>query len=256
MFPTHVRTEGDGPAVVLIHGVGLDNTMWDLVADVLTPHFQVVRYDIVGHGETPPYQGELTFEILAQQLLDVLDAQRIPDAHLVGFSLGALIAQGFALRFPRRVRKLVLLNSAYVRSAEQREGIAARLAQVEGKGATSNVEASIERWFTKDYRDSRPQQIRLVEKRITSNDTAGFLAAYRLFARSDSLFAGQLQEISAPTLVITGENDVGSTPAMSRAIAEQIPRAQLQIFPGVKHMLPVENADKLSQQLIQFLDKD
>ena len=149
-----------------------------------------------------------------------------------------------------------MLNSAYERDAKQRAGIQSRLQQVVEHGVGSNVDASIVRWFSEDFRRRRPDQIRLVEERIRNNDRKGFLAAYRLFADSDAKFKGELGRITVPALVITGEDDVGSTPAMSRAIAAEIDGAELRVFAGVKHMLPVESAGKLADELIDFFTSD
>lgn len=253
---THTIVTGEGPPVVLVHGVGLDHAMWDLVAAGLSPYHRVVRYDVLGHGRTPAKNGSLGFDDLVGQLHDVLETQRIGATALVGFSLGALIAQAFTLAWSSKVSKLVLLNSAYVRTPEQQAGIRSRLKQVEQDDVAANIDASIKRWFTGKYRTEHPDQIKLVEDRIRNNDKNGFLAAYRLFVNSDDAFQGKLPGIGVPTLVITGRDDVGSTPQMSRAIARQIPDSRLEIFEDVKHMLPVENADKLSKKLLQFLGED
>jgi len=245
--------QGDGPAIVLIHGVGLDHTMWDLVAAGISNMFRVLRYDIVGHGRTQPVGDPLSFTDLTRQLEGVLETHGIQNTAVVGFSLGALIAQDFTLAHPGRVSKLVLLNSAYMRSSQQQAGILSRLNQVIEHGTSSNVEASIDRWFTAGFRGAHPEQISRVAETLNNNNEAGFLAAYRLFAGSDGTFENRLGEIRAPTLVITGECDVGSTPHMSRAIASQIHNSQVKIFPRVKHMLPVENADKLCTELLRFL---
>jgi len=111
------------------------------------------------------------------------------------------------------------------------------------------------RWFTDEFRCAHPEQIDRVAQRIKDNAPAGFIAAYRLFAESDDTFAHQLSEIRAPTLVITGEWDIGSTPEMSVAIASRIQGSELKIYPRVKHMLPVESADKLGADLLRFLNQ-
>ena len=242
--------------MLLIHGVGLDHTMWDPLVTALSGSFRLIRYDIVGHGQTPVYRDPLTFADLTAQLKEVLDDRDIGSVSLVGFSLGALIAQAFTLAHPDYINKLVLLNSAHTRTPEQQAGILSRLNQVVDHGASSNVKASIERWFTPEFRHAFPEQIRKVESRLERNNVAGFVPAYRLFAESDSVFASQLGNIRIPTMVITGELDVGSTPDMSRTIAAGISDSVLKIYPGVKHMLPVENAEKLSEDLCRFLQED
>lgn len=253
MFQSFSVLDGKGSPVVLIHGVGLDHTMWDLVVARLSTEFRVLRYDIVGHGLTPASADRLTYADFSGQLTDVLGAHGIDRIAVVGFSLGALIAQGFTLAHPERVTKLVLLNSACKRNPQQQAGIRSRLEGVIEHGVSSNVEASINRWFTDAYCRAHPEQIDRVAQRIKDNDPAGFIAAYRLFADSGDSFTPRLSEIRVPTLVITGECDVGSTADMSTAIASRIQGSELKIYPRVKHMLPVENADKLSTDLLRFL---
>ena len=248
--------EGEGLPVVLIHGVGLDHTMWDLVVARLSTELRVLRYDIVGHGQTPASAERLTFADLRGQLADVLGSHGVNRIAVVGFSLGALIAQDFTLAHPERVSKLVILNSAGKRNSQQQAGIMSRLEAVIEHGVCSNVEASINRWFTDEYCRAHPEQIDRVAQRIKDNNPAGFLAAYRLFAESGDTFTPRLSEIRVPALVITGECDIGSTPDMSMAIASRIQGSELKIYPRVKHMLPVENADKLSADLIQFLNPE
>ena len=255
-FNSYVTVHGEGPPVVLIHGVGLDLVMWEDVVHALANTFQVWRYDLIGHGHTPNFQGKLTFQELMKQLEDILTEHQIDSAAIVGFSLGALIAQAFTLTHQQKVRKLVLLNSVYLRNSEQQAAIQSRLNQVKKNGIASNIEASISRWFTERFRREHPEQIRIVEERLRQNDFKGFLAAYRLFAQSDAEFKDKLHQIKIPTLVITGSDDIGSTPEMSHAIASQIVDAEVKIFANVKHMLPVENADKLANVLIRFLSED
>jgi len=207
----------------------------------------------VGHGLTPALTDRLTYAAFTRQLADVLEAHGIERIAVVGFSLGALIAQDFTLAHPERVSKLVILNSASKRNPQQQAGIMSRLEAVIEHGVSSNVEASINRWFTDEFCRAHPEQVDRVAQRIQDNDPTGFLAAYRLFAESDETFTRRLSEIRAPTLVITGECDVGSTPDMSAAIASRIEGSELRIYPRVKHMLPVENADKLGAELRCFL---
>lgn len=256
VFESHVVIHGAGAPVVLIHGVGLDHAMWNPLATRIEDRFQVLRYDLIGHGRTAPRGERIGFEDLTAQLVEVLEESGLRSVHLVGFSLGALVAQAFTLDHGDRVRRLALLNSAFERTAAQQAAIRSRLRQVERHGVAANVDASIERWFSDGFRQRHPEQIRLVENRLRSNDAGGFLPAYRLFAESGSRFKDRLNQIRKPTLVITGEHDTGSTPAMSRAIAREIDGAELHVFPAVKHMLPVENADKLAVILTRFLEED
>lgn len=252
-FLTHHVTEGGGPWLVLIHGVGLDLHMWSRQAAALGEIRRVLRYDLIGHGETPPAGEPLTLGDFVSQLYQLLKRLGVERADFAGFSLGAMVAQAFALEHPAMLGKLVLVNGVYARSDEARAAVLARLRQVETVGIESTVEASLSRWFTEGFRSNHPGEIEKIEKRLRANAPEGFLPAYRLFADADAELAGRLAAIRAPTLVVTGEHDSGSTPEMARRMREDIPGAVLRVIPGMRHMLPVEAADELNVLLVDFL---
>ena len=252
-FDTHRVIEGRGPCVVLIHGVGLDHHMWSAQAVALRDEFTVLRYDVVGHGETPPRPGGMELRDLAAQLAALLDEEDIPRAHVVGFSLGALVAQAFALTHPQRLKRLVLISGVYDRDDTARASVLNRLQKAERDGNESIIEAALDRWFTDAYRDSNANDLRKIERRLRANTPEGFLPAYRLFAGADRELKDRLSAIEAPALVITGEHDSGSTPEMARRMSQAIPNAECRIIPGVRHMLPMEAADELNALLSTFL---
>jgi len=252
---THHVVEGSGPWVVLIHGVGLDLYMWSRQTVALQHRYRVLRYDLIGHGATPAAGEELLLSDLVTQLRDLLNMLGIERTAIVGFSLGALVAQAFTLAHAGMVEKLALLNAVHARSEEARANVCERLDQVQREGITSSIEASITRWFTENFRQQQPDEIEKIAQRLRNNDPDGFLSAYRMFAGEDHQLIGRLEEIRVPTLVITGEHDVGSTPEMAMRMSEEIPSAVLRIFKGVRHMLPVEAAAELNTLLNDFLSR-
>ncbi len=252
-FQSHRVVEGSGPWVVMIHGVGLDLEMWAQQAAALRGSHRLLRYDLLGHGQTPPFGQALLLQDFVEQLNALLDEYAIERADIVGFSMGAMVAQAFALAHPARVQKLILLNGVYARTRTQRQAVLERLAAVERDGVDATVAAAMERWFTDSFRGSQPQQVTEVQQRLMTNALEGFLPAYRMFANADDDLAGRLGEIQAPTLVITGADDVGSTPAMAERMQAEIPNAKLRVLPGVRHMLPMEAAEALNAMLADFL---
>lgn len=252
-FRTHSVMEGEGPCVLLIHGVGLDHRMWSPQAAALSRDFNVLRYDLLGHGLTPAFPGEISLDSLVGQLSALLEEHGVTRAHVVGFSLGSLIAQAFALARPECLMRLVLLSGVYDRSHSAREAVLERLKLAELSGPDSLVEGALDRWFTDGYRKSHQRDIAMIEQRLRHNSPQGFLPAYRLFARADEWLAGRLGKISAPTLVVTGEQDPGSTPDMAKRMSEAMPDADCRIIAGVRHMLPMEAAEELNVMLKTFL---
>ena len=248
---THFRIEGDGPAVVLVHGVGLDLAMWDAVAAELSDGHTVIRYDMLGHGHSAKPPGSLTLGAFANQLEDLAAYLKLGRFALVGFSRGAMVAQEYALAQPHRVIGVALLTGVHERGEAEREAVRARLEQATRDGPAAVVDAALDRWFSQSYRDANPTTVDAVRRRLEGNDRQSFLAAYRVFA--DSAPSRPVREISCPTLVATGENDRGSTPAMTETLAAEIPGAEAHVLPGLAHMAPVEGADIVAELLRTFL---
>jgi 3-oxoadipate enol-lactonase len=241
---------GSGDALVLIHGVGLSHAMWAAQVEALAESHRVITYDMLGHGGSSAPSPDATLGDFADQLLDLLDRLSIERATLVGFSMGALVARAFALGHPERLASLVLLNGVFRREADQRRAVLARVADAQSKGPASNADAAIERWFSADYRTTHADAMVALRQAMAANDPAAYAICYRLFATEDDYGIDRLAEIRTPTLVATGEHDVGSTPAMTRALADAIPGARAVVVPDARHMMPVELPDAVNRLLI------
>ncbi|NER65123.1 alpha/beta fold hydrolase [Pseudomonas sp. MAFF212427] len=251
---TSYLATGQGQTVVLIHGVGLNKEMWGGQIVGLATHYRVVAYDMLGHGDSPrpaPGTGLLGY---ADQLLELLEHLHVPHATVIGFSMGGLVARAFALHYPERLQGLVVLNSVFNRSPEQREGVIARTAQAAEHGPDANAEAALSRWFSREYQAANPAQIAAIRQTLAGNDPQGYLTTYELFATQDMYRADDLGSIQVPTLIATGELDPGSTPQMARQLAERIPGAQVAILEEQRHMMPVESPRLVNQVLLSFLD--
>ncbi len=241
------------PSVVLIHGVGLDHTMWNWVLPGLGDR-RVVTYDLLGHGSGAPlpFGGDLT--TLVDQLRSICDAEPSP-IDIVGFSLGALIAQGFALSDPGRVRRLILVSGVFNRSNGERSAILQRVADVREGGYLSNVAIAIDRWFAPEWAAAHPDVLAAVTERMMSNDVASYAYAYEIFATADEELAGQVHRITCPTLVVTGELDPRSTPAMTHALATTVANGRAVVLPGARHLTPLEVPDPLARLITTFVEE-
>ncbi len=240
---THYRVSGAGAPVILIHGVGADLEMWEPVAARLAPTHRVVRYDMLGHGASAKPPGPYRLDDFVGQLEGFADGIGIDRFTLVGFSMGGLVAQGFALAQRGRIDRLVLLNTVFDRSAAERAAIAARVREIAEGGYAASIAPALERWFTPAFRTRRPDVVAAMRRRMESNDSAAYAAAYDVFATADRDLAPAIGRIAAPTIVVTGAEDQRSTPSMARAMAERLPRAHLHIVPGQRHMTPLEVPD-------------
>lgn len=250
---TRYAVSGSGPVLVLIHGVGLDMTMWQRALPLLEPRFTVIRYDLVGHGKTPAIGERVALADFVGQLQALLVELGVTDASVLGFSLGGIVARGWAAAFPLQAAKLVVLCSIAPRSAAQREAIAGRLAQLDRDGPGGNVDTAIERWFTPAFIAREPAIIAQVRATVLANKGPGYPAAYRFFATADDVLEGLGGKISCPTLAITAENDIGSTPEMARRLALETKQGTAHIVPGLRHMAVVESPEAVLGPVLAFL---
>ncbi|MFA4840554.1 MAG: alpha/beta fold hydrolase [Agrococcus sp.] len=240
-------TSSENPTpIVLLHGVGLDRSMWRAVIEQLPR--PTVALDLPGHGGERVLREPTTLAELARRML-----AQLPDGrcHLVGFSLGALVAQHIARFSPERVATLTCVSSVCRRTPEEAAAVLDRLESAKSDFA-GTVDRSIERWFAGGIvAGSVVQEIRAVLERT---DVESFVHAYEVFATGDRDIADELERISAPTLAITGELDPGSTPQMTTRLAAAIPGARQRVVDGVRHMLPVQAPDVLVDELMQMIN--
>ena len=241
---------GENTPVVLVHGVGSSLGRWDVVASALARHAQVVRYDLRGHGLSPKPAGPYTVDDFVADHIALMDELGIERAHVVGMSLGGLIAQAVTLRHAERVERAGFICAVAGRTPEQRAAVLARLRTVE-EGGPALVADDGARWYTDRFRAEHPEVVEAHMKRFAANDPAAYSAAFRVLATTDLL--DELHVITVPTLIMTGSLDVGSPPEMSRAMAERIPDSQLIIIDGVKHAVLEEAPGTVADALATFL---
>lgn len=234
------------PTVVLLHGVGLDHTMWEPAAALLADRFTLVAPDLPGHGSRHPAGDGVTVADLADGVAGEIPA----GSHVVGFSLGALVAQHLALHRPELVATLTSVSSVCERTPEERASVFARLRAAEADFAASAT-ASLERWYAGT--DVDPARISRTEATLRANDVSSFLHCYRVFAAADAQLGPDLSAITVPALAITGENDPGSTPEMTYRLASALPHCRAVVIPTARHMLPVERPEEFVNSLTTFI---
>lgn len=250
----HRTVEGldrGGVPIVLVHGVGSNSQAWDTVVSLLGEAHPVIRYDLRGHGQSPKPAGPYELEDFATDHIALMDELGIERAHVVGFSLGGLIAQSIALSYPERVDRLAILSAVAGRTEAERKAVRERLATVEASGAGGVAAQGPSRWYTERFQQRAPETVARHLARFASNEPVAYAAAYRVLATSD--LADELPRIKATTLVLTGSDDIGSPPRMARLMAERIPDAQLVIVDGVKHGILEEQARRVAAELSAFL---
>ena len=248
---TRYRLDGTGETVALVHGVGSRLEAWDGVVARLQDRYRLLRYDLRGHGESAKPSGPYTVDDFVADLRGLLDALTIERCHVAGFSLGGLIAQGFALTHPASLDRLVLLSTVAGRTPEEQARVAERLDIVASGIPGGHFQRSVERWFTDAFRRDHPDLIDSLAALNAANDPDGYAASYRVLALTD--LADRLGAITAPTLVVTGEHDQGSNPRMARLMHARIAGSTLRILPGLRHSILIEAPDVVAGLLGDFL---
>ena len=246
---------GAGPAVVLIHGVGLGHRTWSAVTPLIASGRRVIALDMLGHGASPLPREGVTLGDYAEQSFRLLDHLGIESCAVVGFSMGALVAQQMALEQPRRVREIALVSGVHARNAEQRAAIRNRAREFAEQGLEPFIPGAIERWLTPAFRQAHPELEAEIAAGLRANNRTGYLRSYEIFAFSDDTLAPRAGEIRCRALVITGEHDSGSTAAMAHALGARIAGSKVVILPGLRHLLPAEAPQLLAEHLDEFLQR-
>ena len=248
----YYKVQGQGPWVTLIHGIGADHESWEAIAAILAPDFSVLRVDLRGHGASSRMT-RCTLDAFASDVDGVLDALKIEKTHLVGFSLGGLIAQKYAIERPEKLDRLVLISTVAARTPEERERVKKRADQIDREGIASVVAAAEDRWFTPKFKAANPERVAARLKQLVTNDHRSYAAGYRVFAEADEGL--QFNRIAVPTLIMTGENDPGSSPRMARLLHDNIQGSELHILPELRHSVLLEAPDTIAALLVDFLQR-
>ena len=237
--------------IVFIHGVGLTHKIWQPQLDYFNNR-TTIAYDILGHGKTPLNKSDIKFDDFSEQLINLLNELNFDKIHLIGFSIGSLIARNFAIRYNDRLKSLTLLGSIFKRSEEQQNIVNDRF-----NLAKKNLKLSkqaLKRWFTDEYLEKNPDTYEKISSILERNNMENFLKVYKLFVfhKNDENF----KKIKVNTLVMTGENDVGSTVDMSKKLSEVIINSQLKVIKSGKHLCGIECADDVNMTINNFIEQN
>ncbi|WP_420397840.1 alpha/beta fold hydrolase [Nioella sp.] len=243
--------QGAGPPLFLIHGIGAARNTWARALPVLTPHFTVVTYDLRGHGASPMPSGEFGLDELVADLERVRERTGFETAHFAGHSLGGMIGPAYALNYPDRVLSLGLLSTAAFRTEDDSAKVWGVVRAMEEKGIPQVLETLSDRWFTDGFITAHPDVVRNRLKQVVDTNPEVFLNVFRIYAGTE--MAPWLHEVTAPSLVLTGEFDGGCNPRLNRLIDQALPNSELVILPDLKHSLLLEAGEVVAENLVRFI---
>jgi 3-oxoadipate enol-lactonase len=247
------QIDGEGPVVTFSHSLACNRSMWDEQARALRGRYRVLRYDTRGHGQTGAPSGAYALEQLADDLKSLLDGLGIAATHFVGLSMGGMIGQVFALKYPAMVQSLVLCDT----TSRYPSGSAAvwedRIKTVSAKGMEPMVVPTLERWFTAPFRARRKDLMDRIGAMIRSTPPAGYIGCCHALPKIN--VTERLRDVRCPALVIVGEEDPGTPVEMARDIQAALPVAELAVLCRASHLSNVEQPEEFNRVLGGFLDK-
>ncbi len=245
------RADGRGPPLYMVHGIGSRKTAWDALLPGLQPHFTCVRYDLRGHGQSPapppPYS--------LAQLVEDLEALRVrlghAKIHIIGHSLGGMIAPAYAHKYPERTLSVGLLSTAAGRSEQDRARLRAVGDAMQARGVEAVIGSLVERWYTDAFIAANPSAIEARIRQVLETPEEVFRSVFQIYATTE--MAPWLRQVACPSLVLTGALDGGCNPRLNKFMAHQLPNARLVILDNLKHSILIEAPERVLPPLKDFL---
>ncbi len=242
---------GDGEPLFLIHGIGASHATWDGVVKSLEGRYRCITYDLRGHGISPLPDETFQLEALVSDLEALRKKLGIESAHFAGHSLGGMIGPAYAKHFPDRVRTLGLLSTAAGRTEDDSAKVKGVVAAMERDGIPNILSTLVDRWYTDDFAAQNPDIVQARLNQITGMSAEVFLNVFHIYAETE--MAPWLHEISAPSLVLTGELDGGCNPRLNKFIHDTLPDSELVILEGLKHSILMEAPEMVAVHMDRFI---
>jgi 3-oxoadipate enol-lactonase len=239
------------PWLVLSHSLACSVRMWDPQLPAFKGRYRILAYDTRGHGASDAPPGPYTLELLADDLKALLEKLDVKDPHFCGLSMGGMIGQTFALKYPGVLRTLVLADTTSRYPAEALPVWEERIRTVETQGMEPLAEPTLQRWFTEDFRNRNPEPVSRIRGLILATPVAGYVGCSRAIPKTN--LSARLKEIRCPILVIAGEDDPGTPVAMAREIHENAPGSKLVVIPRAAHLSNIEQPEGFNRALGDFL---
>lgn len=238
----------DAPVLVLSNSLGANFSMWDPQLRPLNARFRLLRYDTRGHGQSSVTPGPYNIELLANDVLHLLDALHIDRVHFCGLSMGGQTGICLALDAANRLEKLILCNTGA--KIGTLEAWNTRVDAVLARGTKDVSAAVVSRWFTAPFASSNPAVVATAKAMIESTSPLGYTANCAAVRDYDA--QKQLPSIAVPTLVISGTHDLATPAADGRFLADHIPGARFLELPAA-HLSNIECATEFSAAVEEFL---
>ncbi len=247
--PIHVVVEGPerAPVLMLSNSLGTNLRMWDDQAAEFAKQFRLVRYDSRGHGKSGAPAGPYSIERLGRDAIAVMDGVGASKVNWCGLSKGGMVGMWLGSNAPERIEKLILSNTACHMPAADIWEQRITLARTEGMAPL--VEGTLERWFTKGFREREPDKVDRVRDMLLSTPPEGYAGCCEAIRDMDQ--RELIKRITAATLVVCGRHDPATNVEAAEAIRSRIPGASLTILDAA-HIANIEQPDDYTETVVGF----
>ena len=242
-----IHGRDNAPWLVLSHSLACSGRMWDPQVEAFKDRYRILNYDMRGHGQSEAPKGAYTLELLADDVLSLMDSLNIKRAVYCGLSIGGMIGQTLALRPDAPFERMVLADTTHTQPPEAQKQWEERIRIAESKGMAGLVDTTMERWFTPAFRSS-PAAQRIAEL-IRATPVPGYVGCGRAIMGLNT--TARLKDIRLPVLAITGEADAAAPG--TRYIGENVPGAKFVSIPNASHIANIEQPEAFTRALREFL---
>jgi 3-oxoadipate enol-lactonase len=236
------------PVLMLCNSLGTDLHMWDDQVKSITERFRLVRYDRRGHGKSGAPKGPDNMEMLGRDALAVMDGVGVQKVNWCGLSMGGMVGMWLGANAPQRIDRLVLSNTSSYMADKQIWND--RIKTVRAGGLAAIVDGTMERWFTKGFRERAPQAIARMKEMMLKTPLEGYIGCGE--AVRDMDHREIIRKIAAPTLIIAGRHDPATTVEAGEFLRDRIPGAKLAVLEAA-HIANVEQPQAYTDTLLGFL---
>jgi 3-oxoadipate enol-lactonase len=245
----NAQIEGPERASVLMlcNSLGTDLHMWDDQVPAITRHFRLLRYDRRGHGKSEAPKGPYNMEMLGRDALAVMDGMGVQKVNWCGLSMGGMVGMWLGANAPERMDRVVLSNTAaYMGDKQIWNG---RFKTVRDGGMAAIADGTMERWFTKGFRERAPQAVARLKQMVLDTPVEGYIGCGE--AVRDMDHREIIRTITAPTMIIAGRQDPGTTVEAAEFLRDRIPGSKLVVLEAA-HISNVEQAQAYTDALLGF----
>ncbi|WCK53733.1 alpha/beta hydrolase [Aneurinibacillus sp. Ricciae_BoGa-3] len=244
------EVKGTGEAIVFVHGLGGSLNIWNSQVNVCSRYYKTIAYDLRGSGRTETSIPEYSISQFVEDLTDLLEQESVESAHFIGHSMGTLIVQHFAIRYPEKVKSLALVGGIIEIPPAGKDGLAARSELVKEKGMDAVADAITEGGLSAYTKFANPALVGLVRELLQRNDAEGYAASCRALADAKAI---DHQEVTQPVLLVVGDEDKTSPVRMAQQLYKGFPNAKLEVIPDCGHWATIEKPNDVNRALLNFL---